>query len=99
VRAIEAAGARVLPLPPWSPDLNPIEEMFSKVKGLLRDAAARTQAVIAAMGRALEAVCPEDIRGWFGSRGWAVEVGQRVGQAAEAVLDRLRSRTLCAIHS
>jgi transposase len=100
VAAIEAAGARVLPLPPWSPDLTPIEEMFSKVKGLLRDAAARTkEAVIAAMGRALDAVCPEDIRGWFGSRGSAAEVGQHRGQAAEAVLDRLRSHTLCAIHS
>jgi transposase len=39
VAAIAGAGARVLPLPPWSPDLNPMEKMFSKVKGLLRSAA------------------------------------------------------------
>jgi transposase len=38
VEAVEAAGARVLPLPPWSPDMAPIEELFSKVKGILRSA-------------------------------------------------------------
>ena len=38
IEAVEAAGARVLPLPPWSPDLTPIEEMFSKVKEALRSA-------------------------------------------------------------
>src|SRR5258707_9335006 len=43
IEAVEAAGARVVPLPPWSPDLTPIEEMFSKVKGSLRAAAARTK--------------------------------------------------------
>ena len=42
IEAIEAAGARVEPLPPWSPDLTPIEEMVSKVKGAMRSAAART---------------------------------------------------------
>jgi transposase len=42
IGAVEAAGARVVPLPPWSPDLTPIEEMVSKVKGSLRSAAART---------------------------------------------------------
>src|SRR3954468_11762656 len=40
IEAVEAAGARVVPLPPWSPDLTPIEEMISKVKGSLRSAAA-----------------------------------------------------------
>jgi transposase len=65
-RAVEGAGARVLPLPPYSPDYTPIEEMDSKVKGLLRSAAARTtEAVYDAMGAALRAVCPTDIRGWF----------------------------------
>src|SRR3954467_2557696 len=43
IEAVEAAGARVVPLPPWSPDLTPIEEMISKVKGSLRSAAARTK--------------------------------------------------------
>jgi transposase len=65
-RAIEGAGARLLPLPPYSPDYTPIEEMYSKVKGILRTAAGRTtEAVYDAMGAALEAVCPSDIRGWF----------------------------------
>lgn len=65
-RAVEEAGASVLPLPPYSPDYTPIEEMYSKLKGLLRSAAARTtEAVYDAMGVALWAVCPSDIRGWF----------------------------------
>jgi len=41
--AIERVGAGVLPLPPYSPDFNPIEEMFSKVKEFLRRVAARTK--------------------------------------------------------
>jgi transposase len=54
IEAVEAAGARVVPLPPWSPDLTPIEEMVSKVKGSLRSAAARTkETVYAAFGSAL----------------------------------------------
>ena len=67
--AIEGAGASVIPLPPSSPDLTPIEEMFSKVKAVLRATAARTtQAVTTAIGTALNAVSPEDIAGWFQSR-------------------------------
>ena len=69
VSAVEHAGARVLPLPPWSPDLTPIEEMFSKVKEALRSAAARTtETVTAAIGSALHDVSREDILGWFQSR-------------------------------
>jgi transposase len=69
VEAVEHAGVRVVPLPPWSPDLSPIEEMFSKVKGALRSAAARTTcAVYEAIGSALDDVSPEDISGWFQSR-------------------------------
>jgi transposase len=69
VEAVERAGACVVPLPPWSPDLTPIEEMFSKVKGALRSAAARTTgAVYEAIGSALHDVSPEDISGWFQSR-------------------------------
>ena len=64
--AIEAVGCRLLFLPPYSPDFTPIEEMYSKVKGILRTAAAQTtEAVYDAMGVALRAVCPSDIRGWF----------------------------------
>jgi transposase len=69
VAAVEQAGARVVPLPPSSPDLTPIEEMFSKVKGALRSAAARTTvAITGAIGSALHDVSQQDILGWFQSR-------------------------------
>jgi transposase len=71
--AVEAAGATVLYLPPYSPDLNPIEKMWSKVKTLLRSAAARTkEALEAAIAQALAAVTADDCRGWFQSCGYAV---------------------------
>ena len=74
--AVEGARASLMPLPPYSPDLTPIEEMFSKVKGWLRSAAARTtEAVSDAMGAALRAVCPEDILGWFKSCGLCATQG------------------------
>jgi len=64
--AIERAGARVMPLPPYSPDFNPIEQMFSKLKGFLRHAAARTrESLYDALGEALKLVSTEDILGWF----------------------------------
>ena len=63
---IEARGAEVWFLPSYSPDLNPIEEAFSKVKALLRTAAARThEALAAAIWSALAAITPADIRGYF----------------------------------
>jgi transposase len=69
VRAVEAAKARVIPLPLSSPDLTPIEEMFSKVKATLRSVAARTtEAITTAIGPALHDVSPKDILGWFQSR-------------------------------
>jgi transposase len=69
IEAVEAAGAEVVPLPPWSPDLTPIEEMISKVKGSLRSAAARTkETVYAAFGSALHDVTLENIAGWFQDR-------------------------------
>jgi transposase len=69
IRALEAAGARVEPLPPYSPDLSPIEEMFSKIKELLRTLGARTvTAVMEALGIALKLVTPSDIQGWFQHR-------------------------------
>ncbi len=68
---VEGAGCELLYLPPYSPDLNPIERAFSKVKGLLRKAEARTrEALIEAMGRALEAVTARDARGFFGHCGY-----------------------------
>jgi transposase len=64
--AIERAGARVLPLPPYSPDYTPIEELWSKVKHWLRRAKARAKAELYdALGEALRRVTPKDILGWF----------------------------------
>jgi transposase len=64
--SIEHAGTRVLPLPPYSPDDTPIEEMFSKVKRWLRRAKTRAKAELYdALGATLRRVTPEDIRGWF----------------------------------
>ena len=58
-------------LPSYSPDLNPIEEAFAKLKALLRRAGARTrEALVEAMGRALEAVTVSDARGFFEHRGY-----------------------------
>jgi len=69
IAAIEAVGARVMPLPAYSPDLTPIEEMFSKIKEGLRSIAARTvDGVIGAMGKALNQITPHDIFGWFHDR-------------------------------
>jgi transposase len=68
---VERRGCELLYLPPYSPDLNPIEEAFSKVKGLMRKTGARTRAaLIEAMGRALDAVSARDARGFFGHRGY-----------------------------
>jgi len=64
--AIERAGARVLPLPPYSPDFTPIEEMFSKFKGFLRRVGARAKDhLYDAIGEGLRQVTLEDIFGWF----------------------------------
>src|SRR5512142_121750 len=64
--SIERAGARVLTLPPYSPDYTPIEEMWSKVKQWLRQAGVRAKdALYDVLGEALRQVTPEDILGWF----------------------------------
>ena len=69
VAAIEAVGARVERLPVYSPDLTPIEEMFSKIKEGLRSIAARSiEGVIGAMGQALNQITQHDILGWFHDR-------------------------------
>jgi transposase len=71
--AIERAGARVLPLPPYSPDLTPIEEMFSKFKGFLRRVGARAKDhLYEAIGAGLKMVTPQDILGWFQHAGLCV---------------------------
>jgi len=68
---IEGRGCSLLFLPPYSPDFSPIEEAFSKIKALLRKAAARTRgALLEAIGRAISAVTPEDAMGFFSNCGY-----------------------------
>lgn len=72
---IERAGAEVLHLPPYSPDFNPIEEAFSKIKNLLRKAGARVrEALIDALGEALPEIGAEDARGFFEHCGYRESV-------------------------
>jgi len=69
--AIQAVGADIWFLPPYSPDLNPIEKMWSKVKEALRAFAARTQEdLIEAIATALRSVTPSDAQGWYTSCGY-----------------------------
>jgi putative transposase len=70
-RAIRAAGAKLFFLPKYSPDLNPIEQLFAKLKHFLRKAAARTSdAVCDAIGRILEMVTPAECRNYFAEAGY-----------------------------
>ena len=72
---IEARGAELVFLPSYSPDLNPIEQAFSKIKNLLRKLGARThEALLEAMEEALSKVTPGDAAGWFDHCGYQVEV-------------------------
>lgn len=69
--AIEAAGASILYLPPYSPDLNPIEKMFSKLKALLRKAEKRTvDALWNEIGELLDAFSPDECKHYFASSGY-----------------------------
>ena len=69
--AIEAAGAELRYLPPYSPDLNPIEQFFAKLKALLRKAAARTiDALFAAIAEALTAVSPQECQNYLANQGY-----------------------------
>ncbi len=71
---IEERGAELVFLPPYSPDLNPIEEAFSKIKQLVRKAGARTRdALDEAIGEALCAVTPEDAAGYFAHCGYRAQ--------------------------
>ncbi len=68
---VEGRGCELVYLPAYSPDLNPIEEAFSKVKHVLRKIAARTKEdLVGAMGAALSAVSAEDVRGFFAHCGY-----------------------------
>jgi transposase len=69
--AIECAGAKLLYLPPYSPDFNPIEKSFAKLKALLRKAAARTiDDLWAAIAEALKAFSPTECKNYFISSGY-----------------------------
>ena len=68
---IEGRGCELIYLPPYSPDLDPIEEAFAKIKALLRRVEARTrEALVEATGWSLEAVTASDARGFFEYRGY-----------------------------
>ena len=68
---IEGRGCELIYLPPYSPDLNPIEEAFAKLKSLLRRSGARSrEALVEAMGAALNAITITDTRGFFGHCGY-----------------------------
>jgi transposase len=68
---IEQQGCELLYLPAYSPDYNPIEEAFSKIKNLLRKVAARSkEALVEAIAAALSAVSPKDARGFFEHAGY-----------------------------
>ena len=71
IELIESVGAKAVFLPPYSPDLNPIEMMWSKVKNLLRKLEARDpEELFQAIGKALEKVTPMDVIGWFNHCGY-----------------------------
>jgi transposase len=68
---VEARGCELVYLPAYSPDFNPIEQAFAKLKALLRSAGARTrEALLETMGMALDAVTADDARGFFEYRGY-----------------------------
>lgn len=71
--AIEATGAAIWDLPPYSPDLNPIEKMWSKVKACLRKAKARDPGTLCrAIGQALAKITNHDVQNWFASCGYSL---------------------------
>ena len=72
---IEARGAELVFVPSYSPDLNSVEQAFSKIKNVLRKVGARThEALLEAMEEALCKVTPADAAGWFEHCGYQVEV-------------------------
>jgi transposase len=74
---IEERDCELIYLPPYSPDLNPIEEALSKIKHILRKTGARTkEALIEALGRALGAVSVQDVRGFFAHCGYRTPAQQ-----------------------
>ncbi len=72
--AIEAAGAELRFLPPYSPDFNPIEQAFAKLKALMRKAATRTkEALWNKVGEIIDAFTPEECANYFTATGYEPE--------------------------
>jgi transposase len=72
---IERQGCELLYLPPYSPDFNPIEEAFAKIKSLMRKAEARSrEALLEAMSTAISALSAQDARGFFEHCGYRISV-------------------------
>ena len=70
-RAIRSAGAKLFFLPKYSPDLNPIEQVFAKLKHLLRNAAARTtETVLDAIGELLDTFTPQECANYLANAGY-----------------------------
>ncbi len=77
-KLIKDRGCKLLYLPPYSPDLNPIEEVFSKAKWLLRVTGARTKdALVEAIGAALDVVTARDAGGFFAHCGYCTQGDSR----------------------
>jgi transposase len=69
--ALEAQGGEVLFLPAYSPDLTPVEQAFSQITAILRGAGERTrEALLDAVARAVSAITPADVAGWFAHAGY-----------------------------
>ena len=72
-RLVKAAGAEISFLPAYSPDLNPIEKMWSKIKAVLRSLEARTpEELDKAISTAFSKITPKDALGWFASCGYSI---------------------------
>ena len=82
---IEERGCELLYLPPYSPELNPIEDAFSKIKGTLRSAEARTrEALVEAMGAAISVVSAREADGFFEHCSYGTRVKRYVTNALHA---------------
>jgi transposase len=90
-RAIRATGAKLFFLPPYSPDLNPIEQMFAKLKTLLRNAAARSvEATWRGIGRLLKEFSPHECANYLAKAGYAATYSnQALAHPVSCPTDRL----------
>ena len=95
-RAIQAAGASLRYLPPYSPDLNPIENAFSKLKAILRKAAARTvDGLWDAIRDALRRFTPQDCASYFTAAGYEPERSDSALAACRVELGEVQATAGC----